>query len=67
MLDRSLRLLKERALAPLAPLFAFVSPILITFVALLVGLLCAIAAAFRSYRLALLLWALNRTLDGIGS
>lgn len=67
MLDRSLRVLKEHALAPLADLFRSVPPTSITFGALLVGLLCALAAANRYYQLALLLWGLNRTLDGVGN
>lgn len=66
MFDEPLRALKDRLLAPLARrVGAVVHPNVVTVLACLVGLLAAAAAADRRYGAALLLWLLNRLLDGL--
>jgi phosphatidylglycerophosphate synthase len=64
--DHLLRLLKDRLLAPVARAMGpGVSPTLVTLLGCLVGLGAAAAAAAGRFGLALALWALNRTLDGL--
>ena len=65
MFDEILRRLKDRWLAPLARLLGPVNPNLVTCAAFLAGLGCAAAAAAQRDSLALLLWLLNRILDGL--
>ncbi len=66
MIDRMLRTPKERLLQPMAhrPLRA-VHPTAITLLALGVGLVAAVAAWQQMFVLALVLWLLNRVLDGL--
>lgn len=65
MLDRWLRVPKDRVLAALVPPLERVHPTTITVVAAGVGLAAAGAAATSLYLPALGLWLLNRTLDGL--
>ncbi|MGE3509962.1 MAG: CDP-alcohol phosphatidyltransferase family protein [Vicinamibacterales bacterium] len=66
MFDDYLRRLKDRWLEPIArTLGPNVSPNLLTWIALLVGLACAGAALTGSLASALVLWLLNRLLDGL--
>ena len=66
MFDHLLRLLKDRLLEPLArALGPGVSPDLVTVVACVVGLAAGGAAWRGAYGAALMLWALNRLLDGL--
>ncbi len=66
MIDRMLRSPKEQLLLPLAggP-FRAVSPTLLTLIALVTGLASGVAAWRCAYPLALALWLVNRTLDGL--
>ena len=66
MLDPLLRPVKERYLAPVAiAIGTRVSPMAATIAALLVGLGAAACAAAGLYSVALLLWIVNRLLDGL--
>lgn len=65
MLDAPLRRLKDRLGAPLAQRLSGVSPIVITVVALVTGLLAAWFAFTQSYFVAFGFWILNRVLDGL--
>lgn len=65
MFDTDLRRLKDRVGTPLARHMGAVSPIVLTLLALLAGLLASYAAYERSYPLAFGLWLLNRALDGL--
>ncbi|MBA2668046.1 MAG: CDP-alcohol phosphatidyltransferase family protein [Trueperaceae bacterium] len=65
MVDRALRPLTSRALAPLTRTFADVSPDAITGASLVVGIGAAAAAAVGAFWVALVLWLLNRVLDGL--
>ncbi|GAB4467184.1 MAG: CDP-alcohol phosphatidyltransferase family protein [Anaerolineales bacterium] len=65
MFDSSLRRFKDRLGAPLALRLRRVSPLTISLLALLVGLLAAFAAYRQAYLWALGLWILNRALDGL--
>ena len=65
MLDDRLRGYKDRALTPLAMLARGVSPNAISLSALLVGLAAAWGAALGLPIIAVILWLLNRVLDGI--
>lgn len=66
MFDEFFRAWKERALAPVARrIGSGVAPNVLTLVALAAGLACALAAGQGRYGLALVLWWLNRLLDGI--
>ncbi len=66
MFDDLLRRFKDRLLAPVAALLARrVSPNAISVLACLAGLACAAAAWRGRPLLAVLLWLLNRTLDGL--
>ena len=65
MFDAFLRALKDRLLAPVARAIGTrVHPNAVTISAWFVGLLAAVAAGGRDYRLALCLWVTNRVLDG---
>ena len=65
MLDALLRPLKERWLAPAAhALGRRVAPMTVTLAGFVAGLAAAIAAAFGTRDVALLLWIVNRVLDG---
>lgn len=69
MIDRSLRTLKRRALAPASVLLAQrlvrrgAGPVTLT--SLGIGLAAALAAALGTFAVALALWLLNRLLDGL--
>jgi phosphatidylglycerophosphate synthase len=65
MVDRILRPLKTRLLAPLARPLARTSPTAITAVGLVVGLGAAAAAAAGRFDVALAAWIANRALDGL--
>ena len=65
MLDLILRPVKERLLAPAAKAVGSrVSPLAVTLTAFVAGAAAALAAARGAYHLALVLWILNRALDG---
>ncbi|MFN2323539.1 MAG: CDP-alcohol phosphatidyltransferase family protein [Trueperaceae bacterium] len=65
MVDRALRPLKTRLLAPLARPLERTSPAAITAVGLVVGLAAAAAAAAGRFDVALAAWLVNRLLDGL--
>ena len=65
MMDKALRIPKERVLQPLIKPLAKVSPTLLTFIGLGVGLAAAGAAALAQPYLALGLWIANRIIDGL--
>lgn len=66
MIDKVLRSPKEQALAPVAlRLLRSIHPTAITLVAFGVGLAAAVAAWQQAYALGLVLWLLNRILDGL--
>ena len=65
MMDKALRIPKERVLQPLTKPLAKVSPTLLTFIGLGVGLAAAGAAALAQPYLALGLWIANRIIDGL--
>jgi phosphatidylserine synthase len=66
MFDELIRLHKERWLGPLAGAMAtWCPPLVITLLALVVGLGSALAASRAVWTLALLLWLANRLLDGL--
>ena len=66
MFDLLLRVLKDRLLEPLARLLGpRVAPDLVTVLAFVAGLGAGACAWRRAYGAALLLWALNRLLDGL--
>lgn len=66
MFDEHLRLLKERLLAPLArALGSRVAPNALTALAAMVGGACALSAWQGRHGLALVLWWVNRLLDGL--
>lgn len=65
VLDERLRHVKVKALAPLAKRYSEMNPLQITVAAFFVGLLCAATAAVGNYWLALILWLVNRVLDGL--
>ncbi len=65
MLDHVLRQHKASALRPVARALRLLSPNTFTFTGLLVGLGAAFAAASGSYSLGVVLWILNRLLDGL--
>jgi phosphatidylglycerophosphate synthase len=66
MLDEWFRVQKERLLAPVARwLGGFLSPIVLTLLALLVGIGAAAAASRSAWRVALTAWLLNRLMDGV--
>jgi len=66
MLDRELREVKEKMLTPLVTqVDERVHPNIITLIGLGFGLAAGVAALLRLYPLALLLWGVNRLLDGL--
>lgn len=66
MLDALLRPLKERCLIPVATVIGRrIAPMTVTVTAFAAGMGAAAFAAHGSYSIALGLWALNRTLDGL--
>mmetsp|Transcript_23189 Transcript_23189/g.25756 ORF Transcript_23189/g.25756 Transcript_23189/m.25756 type:complete len:166 (-) Transcript_23189:153-650(-) len=65
MFDDYLRSGKDAVFLPIAKLFSAFHPIYITLFALVIGIASAYAAAFKWYTLALVLWLLNRILDGL--
>lgn len=65
MFDSNLRRFKDQVGTPLAKRMSRVSPILISFFALIVGLLSAYTAFKQQYLWAFGLWYLNRALDGL--
>jgi phosphatidylglycerophosphate synthase len=65
MFDTPLRQFKDRMGMPLARRMSLVSPLAISLLALIVGLLGSFAAYKNQYPWALGLWCLNRALDGL--
>ncbi len=66
MRDAVLRQQKDRLLAPLAnQIFVTVHPNFVSSIALLIGLLSAVAILNHAYWVGLGLWLANRTLDGL--
>lgn len=65
MLDNSLRLVKERLMAPIALRLGTVHPTVLTGIGLIVGVMGAIAVWQGHDGVGLLLWLLNRLLDGL--
>lgn len=66
MVDRLLRIQKEQALTPIAlHLLRRIRPTTITLVAFGVGVAAAAAIWQQQYTLGLILWLLNRVLDGL--
>ena len=66
MFDSLLRPLKDRILAPaVASVGRRISPNAVTVLAFLAGLLCAAAICLQATIAAVVLWFLNRTLDGL--
>lgn len=65
MVDKNLRRSKELLMAPLAGPLRAVHPNLVTIAACLVGIACAVAAAQAAYGVAVVLWIVNRILDGL--
>jgi phosphatidylglycerophosphate synthase len=64
MFDRSLRVWKDRLLRPVAQVFGSVPPTALTVASLVVGLGSAGVAALGGNLAALVLWLVNRVLDG---
>ena len=65
MLDHTLRVYKDDLLRPVAGHLGRISPNVITIIAMVVGLAAAGAAGLQWYWTALVLWLLNRVLDGL--
>lgn len=65
MFDTSLRRFKDRVGSPLARHLSQVPPTFVSVLALVTGLLAAWAAFEQQYLFALILWILNRVLDGL--
>jgi phosphatidylglycerophosphate synthase len=65
MVDKNLRRPKELLMAPLAGPLRAVHPNMVTAAACLLGIACAIAAAQGAYVVAVVLWIVNRILDGL--
>jgi phosphatidylglycerophosphate synthase len=66
MFDEWFRRYKERWLAPLARVFGrFMGSTALTLLGLVAGLGAAVAASRAAWRVALVLWLLNRLLDGV--
>lgn len=65
MFDTSLRQFKDHVGTPLAKRMSRVQPLVISLLALIVGLLAAYAAFKQQYIAAFGLWYLNRALDGL--
>ena len=65
MVDRFLRPAKRRLLAPLGQLLKGVDPQSVTLLGVVAGFAAALSAALGAFPVALLLWWLNRILDGL--
>lgn len=65
MVDKILRAPKEYALTPVANALRSVHPTAVTLAALGVGLLASVAIWQQAYGLGVVLWAINRVLDGL--
>ena len=65
MFDHYLRGLKDRLLAPLAALLRSVPPNALTLIAFVFGIACAGAAARGAWTGGLVLWIVNRIVDGV--
>lgn len=65
MLDNTLRLFKDRLLEPLARPLPDVQPIIITLIALGVGVAGIILVIQQAYGWGMVCWLLNRLLDGL--
>lgn len=65
MFDEQLRTVKVNVLAPLAKRYSEIHPLQFTGAAFAIGLLAAVTAAVGNYWAALLLWLVNRVLDGL--
>jgi len=66
MQDAYLRRQKDRLLTPMAgPLFSTIHPNTVSIVALIVGLGSVAAVVMQLYWIGLILWAINRIMDGL--
>lgn len=65
MLDHTLRVYKDDLLRPVAGHLGRIPPNAITVIAMVIGLAAAGAAGLQWYWAALMLWLLNRVLDGL--
>ena len=65
MVDKTLRQAKERILIPIAQRMGGVDPSLITWLAFGVGVGAAVSLWQQNYGIGILLWGLNRILDGL--
>ncbi len=65
MLDLYLRKIKDQLLNPFVDCFRNVHPNQITLASGCAGVLCAVFSAYGLFNYALLLWILNRGLDGL--
>jgi phosphatidylglycerophosphate synthase len=65
MFDTSLRQFKDRVGAPLARRMSRIPPMIISILALVIGLLATYAAFKGQYLFALALWIINRVFDGL--
>jgi hypothetical protein len=65
VVDRFLRPAKRRLLAPLGQLLKGVDPQSVTLLGVVAGFAAALSAALGAFPVALLLWWLNRILDGL--
>ena len=66
MRDMSLRAKKDELMVPLARrLFGAVHPNIVSLIAMVVGLIAAVAILSEQYWIGLALWLLNRILDGL--
>jgi phosphatidylglycerophosphate synthase len=65
VLDERLRTIKVSVLAPVARRFSDTHPLQLTVAAFIIGLMAALAAGVGNYWVALLLWLVNRVLDGL--
>lgn len=65
MLDNHLRGVKERLVEPIARRLPNVSPNTISLVGLILGVACVLLAFWGLYGGALVLWLVNRSLDGL--
>lgn len=65
VIDGRLREVKARALAPVVPYLGFATPASLSVAGLAAGLGAAAAAAWGRFDAALVLWFLNRLLDGL--
>ena len=65
MFDNQMRRVKDAAFAPAGRLFGRFSPLLLTGLGLLFGVITAVFLAYQLYPWALLAWLLNRSFDAL--